>query len=69
MKEQTGGCVVLTSSAAAVMPAPFAALYNSTKAFLSAFGSSVAAEVCFEFSMSAQELSAHPVYRTLVCVA
>jgi short-subunit dehydrogenase len=45
MKEQTGGCVVLTSSAAAVMPAPFAALYNSTKAFLSAFGSSLAAEV------------------------
>lgn len=45
MKEQKGGCIVLTSSAAAVMPAPFAALYNSTKAFLSAFGSSLAAEV------------------------
>lgn len=40
------GCLVFTSSAAAVMPAPFASLYNSTKAFLSAFGSSVAAEVC-----------------------
>lgn len=39
------GCLVFTSSAAAVMPAPFASLYNSTKAFLSAFGSSVAAEV------------------------
>lgn len=42
----TPGCLVLTSSAAAVMPAPFASLYNSTKAFLSAFGSSIAAEVC-----------------------
>lgn len=51
MKEQTGGCVVLTSSAAAVMPAPFAALYNSTKAFLSAFGSSLAAEVCIACSV------------------
>lgn len=39
------GCLVFTSSAAAVMPAPFASLYNSTKAFLSAFGSSIAAEV------------------------
>eukprot|EP00892_Ulva_mutabilis_P007026 jgi/Ulvmu1/4696/UM002_0427.1 len=39
------GCFVFTSSAAAVMPAPFASLYNSTKAFLSAFGSSIAAEV------------------------
>lgn len=42
------GCLVFTSSAAAVMPAPFASLYNSTKAFLSAFGSSVAAEVRVE---------------------
>lgn len=39
------GCLVFTSSAAAVMPGPFVSLYNSTKAFLSAFGSSLAAEV------------------------
>lgn len=39
------GCIVFTSSAAAVMPGPFVSLYNSTKAFLSAFGSSLAAEV------------------------
>ena len=36
---------MFTSSAAAVMPSPFVCLYGSTKAFLSTFGASLAAEV------------------------
>ena len=39
------GAVVITSSAAAAMPSPFTVLYASTKAFLSSFGASLAAEV------------------------
>lgn len=39
------GCVVFTSSPAGLMPGPFSALYASTKAFLSSFGASIAAEV------------------------
>ncbi len=40
------GCFVFTSSAAAAIPNPFSVLYASTKAFISAFGASLAAEVC-----------------------
>ena len=39
------GCVVFTSSAAAYMPGAFAAMYASTKAFVSTFAASIAAEV------------------------
>ncbi|CAD7701950.1 unnamed protein product, partial [Ostreobium quekettii] len=39
------GCVVLTSSPAAVLPGPFSVLYASTKAFVSSFGASLAGEV------------------------
>ena len=45
IKSKAKGCVVLTSSAAAAMPSPFTCMYASTKAFLSAFGASLAAEV------------------------
>ncbi|KAL6769693.1 hypothetical protein ACKKBG_A32010 [Auxenochlorella protothecoides x Auxenochlorella symbiontica] len=39
------GCFVYTSSAAAAIPNPFSVLYASTKAFISTFGASLAAEV------------------------
>lgn len=39
------GCFVYTSSAAAYMPGPFAAMYASTKAFISTFAASIAGEV------------------------
>lgn len=39
------GCFVFTSSAAACQPCPFSALYGATKAFVSSFGASLAAEV------------------------
>jgi short-subunit dehydrogenase len=39
------GCFVYTSSAAAAIPGPFSVLYASTKAFLAAFGASLAGEV------------------------
>lgn len=39
------GCLVFTSSAAAVIPSPFSVMYAATKAFLSAFGASLAPEV------------------------
>ncbi len=39
------GCFVYTSSAAACIVSPFTVLYAATKAFLSAFGAGLAAEV------------------------
>mmetsp|Transcript_4415 Transcript_4415/g.5944 ORF Transcript_4415/g.5944 Transcript_4415/m.5944 type:complete len:313 (+) Transcript_4415:83-1021(+) len=39
------GAVVFTSSAAAMMPSPFAVMYGASKAFVSAFSASLAAEV------------------------
>lgn len=39
------GCLVFTSSAAAMLPGPFSVLYAATKSFLSAFGASLAGEV------------------------
>ena len=45
IKSKLKGCIVFTSSAAAAMPSPFTCAYASTKAFLSAFGASLAAEV------------------------
>ncbi|KAG5176236.1 hypothetical protein JKP88DRAFT_270878 [Tribonema minus] len=39
------GCVVFTSSAVAYMPAPFCVMYGATKAFLTNFAGSLAAEV------------------------
>ncbi|GAX76766.1 hypothetical protein CEUSTIGMA_g4213.t1 [Chlamydomonas eustigma] len=39
------GCVVFTSSAAAVMPSPFSVQYAATKSFISAFGASLAPEI------------------------
>jgi short-subunit dehydrogenase len=39
------GCVVFTSSAAAVIPSPFSVQYAATKAFVSVFGASLAPEV------------------------
>lgn len=45
LTEGKRGGFMFTSSAAAVMPSPFVSLYGSTKAFLSSFGASIAAEV------------------------
>lgn len=45
MEKKLKGCVVFTSSPAGFMPGPFAAMYASTKSFLSMFGASIAAEV------------------------
>lgn len=45
LDKQLKGAVVFTSSAAAMMPAPFSVMYGSTKAFVSAFAASIAAEV------------------------
>jgi hypothetical protein len=45
ISHQQKGCIVMTSSAAALMPSPFVSLYGATKAFLSSFGASLAAEV------------------------
>jgi short-subunit dehydrogenase len=45
ISHQQKGCIVITSSAAALMPSPFVSLYGATKAFLSSFGASLAAEV------------------------
>ena len=39
------GCLVFTSSAAAAIPSPFSVTYAATKAFVSSFGASLAAEV------------------------
>ena len=39
------GCIVLTSSAAAAMPAPLSIMYSATKSFVSSFGAGLAAEV------------------------
>lgn len=39
------GAVVFTSSAAACMPSPFASIYGSSKAFLSAFAQNIATEL------------------------
>ena len=39
------GCVVFTSSPAGFMPCPFSSMYGATKAFLTEFASSIAAEV------------------------
>lgn len=39
------GCIVYTSSAAAMMPSPFTVLYAATKSFISSFAASLAAEV------------------------
>jgi len=43
--KQLRGCFVYTSSAAACIVSPFTVLYAATKAFLSAFGAGLAAEV------------------------
>lgn len=48
LSERKKGCLMFTSSAAAVMPSPFVCLYGSTKAFLSTFGASLAAEVRYK---------------------
>ena len=45
LSKRLKGCIVFTSSPAAVMPGPFSVLYASTKSFLSMFGASIAAEV------------------------
>jgi short-subunit dehydrogenase len=45
LAEKRRGGIMFTSSAAAVMPSPFVCLYGATKAFLSSFGASLAAEV------------------------
>jgi len=39
------GAIIFTSSAAAMMPAPFSVMYAATKSFMSAFAGSLAAEV------------------------
>ncbi len=40
------GCLVYTSSPAGFMPCPFSVMYGATKAFLTAFATSLAPEVC-----------------------
>jgi short-subunit dehydrogenase len=45
LAKELKGCVVFTSSAAAYMPGAFASMYASTKAFISTFAASIAAEV------------------------
>jgi short-subunit dehydrogenase len=42
------GCVVFTSSPAGFMACPFSAMYGATKAFLSNFATSLAAEVAVD---------------------
>jgi short-subunit dehydrogenase len=44
VKAKRKGCVVMTSSAAASMPVPFAVMYASTKAFVSQFAASLHVE-------------------------
>jgi len=44
LEKNLKGAVVFTSSAAAMMPAPFSVMYGSTKAFISQFAASIAAE-------------------------
>jgi short-subunit dehydrogenase len=39
-----GGCIVLTSSAAAAVASPYTVMYAATKAFISSFGASLAVE-------------------------
>uniref|UniRef100_A0A7S1YAC6 Uncharacterized protein n=1 Tax=Grammatophora oceanica TaxID=210454 RepID=A0A7S1YAC6_9STRA len=45
VSEKTKGCIVFTSSVAAFIPTPFAAMYASTKAFVSQFAASLHIEV------------------------
>mmetsp|Transcript_15276 Transcript_15276/g.38850 ORF Transcript_15276/g.38850 Transcript_15276/m.38850 type:complete len:217 (-) Transcript_15276:189-839(-) len=45
VEQKLRGCIVYTSSAAAMMPSPFTVLYAATKSFISSFAASLAAEV------------------------
>mmetsp|Transcript_19768 Transcript_19768/g.35309 ORF Transcript_19768/g.35309 Transcript_19768/m.35309 type:complete len:313 (-) Transcript_19768:225-1163(-) len=45
VEQKLRGCLVYTSSAAAMMPSPFTVLYAATKSFISSFAASLAAEV------------------------
>jgi short-subunit dehydrogenase len=45
VKEKRKGCIVFTSSVAAFIPTPFAAMYASTKAFVSQFAACLHIEV------------------------
>ncbi|KAK3277806.1 hypothetical protein CYMTET_14211, partial [Cymbomonas tetramitiformis] len=44
-EDKLRGAIVFTSSAAAMMPGPFSVMYASSKAFMSQFAASLAAEV------------------------
>eukprot|EP00587_Corethron_hystrix_P012489 CAMPEP_0113325824 /NCGR_PEP_ID=MMETSP0010_2-20120614/18073_1 /TAXON_ID=216773 ORGANISM="Corethron hystrix, Strain 308" /NCGR_SAMPLE_ID=MMETSP0010_2 /ASSEMBLY_ACC=CAM_ASM_000155 /LENGTH=177 /DNA_ID=CAMNT_0000185873 /DNA_START=47 /DNA_END=577 /DNA_ORIENTATION=+ /assembly_acc=CAM_ASM_000155 len=45
ISQKLKGCIVFTSSVAGFIPTPFAAMYSSTKAFVSQFASSIHVEL------------------------
>ncbi len=47
-KEKLRGALVFTSSPAGLMPCPFSVMYGATKAFLTAFATSLAPEVAVD---------------------
>jgi len=57
VKEKKKGCVVFTSSVAGFIPTPFAAMYASTKAFVSQFASCVHIETA---SLGIDVCAVHP---------